>query len=195
MIFWGGGIGGPTAAPGEYTARLTVNDKISEKSFRLLPNPISSSSVGDMKEQFDLLIEIRDKLTETHQCILDIRSMRDQLNDLLGKLDKEVNNEIIKEVSAIKDELTSIEENLYQTKNRSSQDPLNFPIKLNNKLAGVASVVSAGDWKPTKQSYETAAYLTDLIDAELAKFAQLKKERIEKLNQTLAVNKIAFIKM
>ena len=69
--------------------------------------------------------------------------------------------------------VTEIEEAIYQTKNRSGQDPLNYPIRLNDKLAGVLSNISSGDFRPTKQSYEVFQMLAKQLDAQLAKLDKL----------------------
>ena len=77
--------------------------------------------------------------------------------------------------------MQEIEETLYQTKNRSGQDPLNYPIRLNNKLAHLNSVVGNGDYPPTDQSVEVRKELTQQIDVQLARFKKLEQEEISKI--------------
>jgi hypothetical protein len=79
--------------------------------------------------------------------------------------------------------LTAIEEALYQTKNQSSQDPLNFPIRLNNKLAALGGVVGGVESAPTTQSYAVYDEVVGSIDAELAKLSQVMKTDVPAFNQ------------
>lgn len=194
MILWGGYLGGPEAVPGFYKARLTVNGESMEQEFQVLPDPNSSSSIADLQEQFNFIIEVRDKLTETHQAILDIRKLREDIVDVESKLDS-VDHESILEMSGeIKKEITAVEEALYQTKNRSRQDPLNYPIKLGNKLAALNGVVATGDWKPTDQSYEVRDMLVSAIDIQLDRLETIINEKVPELNRILHDNNIEYIK-
>ena len=79
--------------------------------------------------------------------------------------------------------MTNIEEALYQTKNRSSQDPLNFPVRLTNKLAYLNSILGNGEYPPTDQAYAVRKELEGLIDAELMKYEKIKTEMIPAFNQ------------
>ncbi len=124
----------------------------------------------DLQKQFDLLIKIRDKLTETHNAIIQIRDVRRQIDEYARRVKDQPNSQpIIDAVKALNAKLTAIEVELYQTKNQSSQDPLNYPIKLNNKLAAVAGVVGGSDAGPTDQSLAVYDELTGLINAQLEK--------------------------
>jgi len=134
LIMWGGSLRGPVAVPGTYRVRLTVGQESVEKPFKLLPNPNFSARREDYRAQFELLIEIRDKVTETHKAIIDIRAAKKQISGLTAKLDTTVNKEIIDFTQELTQKMENIENELYQTKNQSRQDPLNYPIKLNNKL-------------------------------------------------------------
>ena len=89
--------------------------------------------------------------------------------------------------------ITKIEENLYQTKNRSGQDPLNFPIRLNNKLAHLSSVAGRGNFKPTDQMYGVRDELVKLIDVELQKWNEIKDSELDKINAMILENKIQLI--
>ncbi|MEZ5000378.1 MAG: hypothetical protein R2727_06930 [Bacteroidales bacterium] len=135
MILWGGNLRGPLAVPGKYTARLVVGRDSTETEFEILKNPLTSATIADIKEQFIFISQVRDKLTGMHQAIIDIRKMRKDVNGIMTKIEKEKYPELVQQIKGILSDLDSIEEALYQVKNRSSQDPLNFPIKLGNKLA------------------------------------------------------------
>jgi hypothetical protein len=90
---------------------------------------------------------------------------------------------VIDAAKAIGAKLTAIEEELYQTKNQSNQDPLNYPIRLNNKLAALAGVVGSADAAPTDQSAELYKELAGKIDAQLAKLAQVLRTDLTEFNR------------
>ena len=79
--------------------------------------------------------------------------------------------------------LKMIEETLYQTKNRSSQDPLNYPIKLTNKLAHLNSLSAIGDYPPTNQAVEYKKEVVGEIDRELMKLKTIFNEAIPRYNE------------
>ena len=192
LIMWAASLRGPKAAPGEYYVKLNVDKESMETNFTILKDPRSMSSNNDLKEQFDFLISIRDKINTIHKSIEEIRSTRNQLNNLKDKLD-ENHTEINGMIDEINTKISKIEKNLYQTKNRSGQDPLNFPIRLNNKLAHLTSVASVGNYKPTDQMYDVRDELLILIDKELESWKSIKSIDLERLNTTIIKNNIQLI--
>ena len=192
LIMWAASLRGPIASPGQYYVKLTVNEKSEEQSFNILKDPRSNSTDEDLKEQFDFLLSVRDKVSDIHQTIIDMRSSRSQLIDLKSKIsDKYPDME--NSISDVISRITLIEEKLYQTKNRSGQDPLNFPIRLNNKLAHLTSVASVGNFKPTDQMYNVRDDLIGLIDKELKMWEDIKENDLVKLNSTILENNIQLI--
>ena len=192
LIMWAANLRGPKASPGNYFVRLNVDENSMERSFNILKDPRSNSSIEDLKKQFDFLISVRDKVTSVHEAIIQIRSTRKQLNDLKEKLD-ENHNELKKNINEVINSITKIEKTLYQTKNRSGQDPLNFPIKLNNKLAHLASVASSGNYKPTDQMYGVRDELIKKIDIELNLWNDIKRNKLEKINTAIKESNIQLI--
>lgn len=185
MILWNGGAGGPTALPGKYSAKLTLGDWSATQSFEIRPDPRSTATAADRRAQFDFVAQTRDKLTETHRAIKRIREARGQLEALKKKLgDDESSKPVVEAAEALKTKLTAIEEVLYQTKNKSQQDPLNYPIRLNDKLAAVLQMASAGDNPPTESTVAVGNELTAKIDAELAKLKKVWDEDLPAFNQT-----------
>jgi photosystem II stability/assembly factor-like uncharacterized protein len=165
MILWGGRLQGPLALPGRYVAKLTVGAETLSEPFEVREDPRLEVSQADLQKQFDLLLKIRDKLTETHDGIKRLREAREQIQ---GVAERSKGNKLIADsAKALTDRLTKVEEALYQTKNRSNQDPLNFPIRLDNKLAALAGTVASADSAPTDQSYVVYDDLVKRIDAEL----------------------------
>ncbi|MBW7468196.1 photosystem II stability/assembly factor-like uncharacterized protein [Pontibacter aydingkolensis] len=195
MIIWGGGTQGPKAIPGKYKAKLTVNKESQETDFAILPDPRTKANPEDLKAQFTFLMDVRDKLTETHDAIKDIRTMRGQLKTLTGNLKSQSGDykTIVESANAIERKITKIEETLYQTKNRSGQDPLNFPIRLNNKLANLVGQVSTGDFRPTDQAYAFKKEVTAQIDEQLNELKKVKEQDVPALNKMIQQQGVDFI--
>jgi photosystem II stability/assembly factor-like uncharacterized protein len=184
MILWAGETRGPRIVPGNYQVRLTVDGNTMTESFEVKRDPRLQTTSADYAKQLDLALKIRNKLSETHNAIIQIRDVRKQVEDLLRRLRGEPNFKVINDAgTALNKNLTSIEEALYQTKNQSSQDPLNFPIRLNNKLAALGGVVSRSDTPPNDQSYAVYDELVAQIDAQLQKLGQIMKTDVPAFNQ------------
>jgi len=184
MILWAGEMRGPRVAPGTYQVRLTVDGKTMSQSFEVRTDPRLSIPATDYAKQLELGLKIRDKVTETHNGIIQIREVRKQVDDLLKRIAGQSGFKSINDgASALKKSLAEVEESLYQTKNQSSQDPLNFPIRLNNKLAALAGVVSSAEATPTNQSYAVYDELAVEIDAQLAKLARIIQNDVPAFNQ------------
>ena len=192
LIMWAAGLTGPKSYPGTYYVKLNVGESTMMESFKILKDERSLSTNEDLREQFEFLIEVRDKVTEIHKTIKQIRSTRDQLHSLSEKL-SEKHEEISNSIENVITKITKIEENLYQTKNRSGQDPLNFPIRLNNKLAHLTSVAGRGNFKPTDQMYGVRDELVKLIDVELQKWNEIKDSELDKINSMILKNNIQLI--
>jgi photosystem II stability/assembly factor-like uncharacterized protein len=184
MILWAGETRGPKLPPGTYQVKLTVEGKTLTQNFEIKPDPRLTATPADYAKQAELGLKIRDKLSETHNAIIQIRDVRKQVEDLLKRVAGQPNFKVINDAgTALNKKLTTIEETLYQTKNQSSQDPLNFPIRLNNKLAALGGVVGSVESAPTAQSYAVYDELVTQIDAELAKLAQLMRTDVPAFNQ------------
>ena len=183
LIMWAASLSGPKAIPGKYFAKLSINGKSKETEFFILKDERSKSTIDDLKDQFNFLIEIRDKISEIHQSISDMRLVTNQINTFKSKIEN--NKEIITKMKNLIDEIKVIENELYQTKNKSRQDPLNYPIKLNNKLAHLSSVAGNGNYKPTDQMIEVKNELIKKINQELKKWDLIKKEKLKNLNNEI----------
>jgi photosystem II stability/assembly factor-like uncharacterized protein len=185
LILWGGGLQGPLAVPGNYFVKMKVGKDSVVQSFEIRKDPRSQATQEDLQAQFNFLIEVRNKLTETHQAIKNIRALREQLNVYAKRLDKTKDKDLLDQISRTQKQMTDIEETLYQTKNRSNQDPLNFPIRLNNKLSDLTSVVGSGNFRPTDQAVAVKNDITAKIDAELVKLKTIFSNDLPKLNEAI----------
>lgn len=187
MIIWSsGGLRGPLAVPGNYYAVLVTGKDSVSVPFEILKDPRSSSGIDDIKMQFDFLISARDKLTETHNAVKKIMTIRKQLNEIKGRFkDRKDSETVIKMNDKISESLSQIEETLYQTKNKSPQDPLNFPNRLNDKLASLASDMSTGSFRPTGQAIELKRELFAKIDTQLDKLKSIIENEIPEFNRII----------
>ena len=184
LIMWAAGLTGPKAVPGTYKVKLTVDGQSMEQDFEILKDPRSESSIEDLQAQYDFLISIRDKVTEMHEGVNDIRDVKKQISSLTNKLsDDEEYKDLVEEGKRISKSLSEIEETLYQTKNQSGQDPLNFPIRLNNKLAHLSSVAGRGDYQPTDQAISVRNELTQQIDEQLNKLQKVMETDVPDFNR------------
>jgi photosystem II stability/assembly factor-like uncharacterized protein len=181
MILWAGETRGPKLAPGRYQVKLTTDGTTLTQNFEIKADPRVTAAPADYAKQLELGLKIRDKLTETHNAIIQIRDVRKQIEDLMKRVpqSKPINDA----GTALNKKLTAIEETLYKTKNQSNQDPLNFPIRLNNKLAALGGVVGSAEAAPTAQSYAVYDELATAIDAELQKLSQIIKTDVPAFNQ------------
>jgi hypothetical protein len=154
-----------------------------ETEFEILADPRSDATPEDLTAQFDFLKDIRDKLDETHRSIEDIRSVRDQVDRVYEWSDKTEMADTVRAVGdTLKATLTRIEETLYQTKNQSPQDPLNYPVKLNNRLSALVWKTSMGEARPTESQQEIKRNVIQLIDEQLIELDRIMNSQLPAFN-------------
>ena len=191
IILWAGNLRGPVALPGKYQVRLTAAGQTRTQPFTIAKHPmLTGVSDADLEQQFKLAMQIRNKLSQANESVVRIRGLKDQIADRVGKLDAAKDADIAAGGKELAQKLTAIEGEIYQYRNQSSQDPLNYPIKLNNKLAALAGVVQSADARPTNQSYEVFEDLSARLDAQLALLAALEGKEVPAFNRLLATRKL-----
>ena len=143
LIMWAGSVRGPLAPPGKYQVRLTAAGVTKTQDFVIKRNAaVPTVTDADLHEQFELAKAINDKVTVANEAVIRIRNLKSQIADRTGK----ASDQSLKAVAqTLTDKLTDVEGEIYQYRNRSSQDPLNYPIRLNNKLAALQGIVESGD--------------------------------------------------
>ncbi len=194
LILWGGSLAGQRMVPGNYQVRMTVDGKeISTQGFALKADPRLTTTQEDFAKQFDLMSKINSKLSETHNAILEIRDVKKQLEDLSARMKSPDQKDLVDKAKDISKNLTAVEEELNQTKIKSGQDALNYPIKLNNKLAALNSSVDSSDDAPTAQSYEVYNDLAAKIDVQLARLAEIKSRDVAEFNRQFAAKSLPVI--
>lgn len=186
MILWNGVPGAIVAPPGNYTARFRAGKDSADVPFVVKADPNYKTTQAEYDEQFRFLWAAREKFNATQKAIKDIRTLRSQMAEFTGRAAKDSAAKPVKVLAdSLSKQLTTIEETLYQTKAKSGQDVLNYPIRLNDKLAGVFDVANSGNFAPSKQVRDVYTDLARQIDAELAKLDAIKKNGLPELNKRI----------
>jgi hypothetical protein len=170
---------GPLAPPGTYQVKLTVGDQSQTQTFQIIKEPRVAAQQEDFDAQFQLLIKIRDKLSETHDSINKLRSIRRQVEEWVRRAEGSPAAEAVSSAAdALKEKLSAIENELVQVKFKGARDRLDLPVKLNRKLAELSSVVASADFAPTRQTYEVFDHLTGRIDPQLQQLQEVIQQDV-----------------
>lgn len=182
-IFWAAGNFGPMALPGEYQARLTVDGQAQTADFQIRLDPrLEPVTIAQLRQRFDLASAVRDRVNEANQAVIDIRQIKGEVDDRLEQTD---DRDIEQQGEQVKTKLSDVEQEIYQVRNRSNQDPLNFPIKLNNKLAALIGQVEGGEYEPTEQQQEVFQHLSELLQVELIRMNTIIQQDLRRFNEML----------
>lgn len=182
MVLWWASMNGAKVLPGIYRVSLNVNGDIQIKQFDVYKDPRLDISDADYLEQFEFTQAVNKKVTQAHETIIEIRRLKKQMSEFAENHSIDTIQTKISEIDSM---LTDIEESLYQTKNKSNQDPLNFPIKLTNKLGHLNSLIQVGDGKPTQQMYAVRNELIKKIDKNIFSFERIRDNEIKELNMLI----------
>ncbi len=188
MVLWSGDTQGPEAVPGTYSVRLTADGKTATEKIVLEKDPrLDSVTIADLAEQFTLALKVRDDLTQSNEIVIEVRELKRQMDDRL----KQNSDAALKtSLDSFREKLSAIEEEVYQVQNRSGQDPLNFPIKLNNKIAALSASIQQGDGKPTTASYEVYKLLNAKLAEQQNKLDALLKTALPAVNKELTTRSL-----
>ena len=179
MILWAGSTRGPIAPAGTYTVRMTVGTAAPLTApFALMNDPRTEATAADLMAQFEFLIKVRDKVSEANDAVKMIRNVKAQLEDRAAKAPR-----LKRSADALTAALAAVEAEIYQVKNQSNQDPLNFPIKLNNKLAALNGVAGSGPYRPTDQTEAVFVELAGLLKIQTDRMQQLFAQDLDRFNR------------
>lgn len=183
MIIWSGRPQlGPIAPPGEYTVTMTVDGDTQSATFLLKSDPRFNVPEEHIREQFEFAMKIRDATDAANKGVIRIRELKNQLAE---QLDDSPTRSLSRMAERFTTELSAVESELYQVKNVSPQDPLNFPIKLNNRLAYLQKSTESGDGLPTQGQLDVFALLKDELDELLATLDATISENLPEINKAL----------
>ena len=191
MILYSSPNVGPKAVPGTYKVRLTYNNEVMSKDFKILKDPRLSNTQNDYLEQFNFLISVRDQVSISNQSIVDIRKIKKDLQYIIDKSSD--NKQLISLINEFSNKLSVIENKIHMTKNQSRQDPLNYGIRINNRLAFLMADSQRGDFPPTDQSIEFFNVIKEELNYELASFNKVLNTYVSQINNMIEDNNIKFI--
>ncbi len=187
MILYSSPNRGPKAIPGTYKATLTVNGQAVSQEFNIIKDPRLPNSAEDYQKQFNFLISVRDKVTEAHEAIIKIRKTRKDMEYIKDKAgEKPAGQEVIDMANELDEMMKVIENNIHMTKNQSYQDPLNFGIRINNRIAFLMADQQRGDYPPTDQAIEFRDEVFKELDKEVSDLDRLLNDKIPALSQKLS---------
>ncbi|MDB4235409.1 glycosyl hydrolase [Flavobacteriaceae bacterium] len=194
MILWGASLTGAKAVPGQYTVSLQKGEMVTEQTFTILPDPRAEVTAKERQKHFDFVNSVNQTIDEAHQAIKNIRVINAKLDTFEKNFrDLKEAKEIVETATVLKKEFSEIEKALYQTQNRSNQDPLNFPIRLTNKLGHINNLVMGNDFPPTDQDVEVSKLLTSQIKIQIDHYKKLLTKDLEAFNKTFADLKLDFL--
>lgn len=183
MIFWAARNAGPMAVPGTYSVRVTAGGETQTQTFRVGLDPrIHGVTTEDLQRRFDLAMQIRDEVSRANEAVLLIRGVKQQIDSVLVRTDDAGIESSARELHT---RLATIEEEIYQVRNQSNQDPLNYPIRLNNKLAALLGHVESAEAPPTDAAHESFRYLGGELAQRLNALEQALDSGLPPLNQRL----------
>jgi hypothetical protein len=192
LIMWDATTRGPVAPPGSYQVRLTADGKSATQPFAIRREPrlLADVTDADLQREFQLAMQIRDTVSKANQAVILVRGIKPQIKDRMNKLDSKT-GPTAKALEALEQTLTAVEVKVYQVKNQSFEDPLNFPIQLNNKIASLQWIVESADSKPTDQTYDVFKILAGRLDEQMNTLDNAVQKDLPKVNQMLQRQKVA----
>ena len=191
IILWAASLRGPLVVPGTYTAQLTVDGHTETQKFVVKKDPRTPTTEENFNKQLELALQIRDRISAANQAVLDIQNARHQLDGYAKSAEPKVSAA----AKAVLLKLDPVENAIYQTKLRANEDALNFPIKLNNKLASLLSTVTATDIAPTSQSYEVFQELSAQLQVQLDQLKQVESQDVAAFNKMVRDQDIPAVQM
>ena len=192
MVLYSSPNVGPKAIPGNYKVKMYYNDDIINQDFTIVKDPRISNTLDDYEEQFNFLIDVRNQVSRANQAIIDIREGRENLNFIKKQVNE--NDQLIDLINEFDKKISIIENNIHMTKNKSRQDPLNYGIRINNRLAFLMADSQRGDYPPTEQSQDFLKEIKTELDNELINLNKILLEYTETINRQIEENNINRLK-
>ena len=180
MIFWAGNTTGPLALPGTYTVRLTAGAETQAQTFVVKADPRFKVPMADLVAQFDFLIKVRDQVSAANDAVITARDVKAQVSDRLKQAPQ-----LDAQGKALGGKVTEVEGEIYQIKNQSSQDPLNYPIKLNNKIAALLGMAGSSPGRPPVQATQVFTELNAKLGAQVKRMDKVYSDDLKAFNNEL----------
>ena len=193
MVFYSSPNIGPKAVPGEYTISLNYNGRNKDQTLQIIKDPRLTNTDQDYKNQFDFLINVRDQVSRANSTIIKIHEVQKDLDYLKNK--SQITDEIKDYINRFEKELDVIENKIHMTKNQSRQDPLNYGIRINNRIAFLLADSQRGDYPPTNQAVEFFAEISEELNQQIKALNNLTEVNLPELNKMISNNKIEIFSM
>jgi photosystem II stability/assembly factor-like uncharacterized protein len=185
---------GPWVLPGVYTFKLTVAGKSYTAPVEVKLDPRVKASNADLEKQLDLATKIADAVSRDHATVNQISALRGQIKGLDKRLkEQKKGDDVIKAADDLDKKMTAIEEELYQTKVKSTEDDLNYPDMLDQQFISLGSGVESADSAPNAPSYVRFKGLSGQLDALLAKWHEIETKDLPALNEMIRKENIPVI--
>ncbi len=176
----------PWAPAGEYTVRLTVGDQEFTQTLTVLKDPNSAGTEANIREQFRVILQLRDDANATVDLINEAEIIRAQIVDLKELLrGRDGIQEIVAAGDALDESLIDLEMGLTDLRLGGGQDTLRWPRQLLAKLTSLAGYISGTDFVPTAQQIEVHERLQGLLRDAQARMGVIKGQELAALNQIL----------
>jgi photosystem II stability/assembly factor-like uncharacterized protein len=192
---WAASLDGPLALPGHYKVRITVDGKGQTQPFEIVPDPRFRVTAEELQRQFDLGRAIHEQLESVQDALLEIRRLHEQLAAIrsaaAGK--RPHDKHIAQAADSLERKVYAVEDELIQRKAVANEDPLNFPIRLNNKLASLNQAVARGATAPTQPQYAEFEELKRIATQYLGQWSQLKAYDLAAFNALIGREKLPTI--
>jgi hypothetical protein len=182
LILWNGIVRGPQAIPGNYRARFVVEKDSLDVPFTLLPDPNFKTTSDEYEAQLDFLLTSRDLFSQTMEALKQIRAARTQIEEKRKQWSADTIPSLKGLFDTTLDQLKVIEETLHQTKAKSGQDVLNYPIRLDDKLSGLANQVRSGSGGVSKQAREALEEIGGKIREQLGLLKAVQTKQVDAIN-------------
>ncbi len=174
---------GPKVVPGSYQVQLAVGEWVFTHTFEILADPRVAATLADLQAQYDLLLRIRDKVSEINVTLNDLRRRRKQVNDIVGLVElSEGDPQMIELARSIVEKYDDVEGDFL---NLQGASPLGFPNQLREKLVSLVRFVDSADAAPTQQSMEVFDVLADQVDERISWIDETIAPEIEMLSQSV----------
>ena len=177
---------GVLAVPGRYTVTLTAGTRVLTAPLEVVKDPRSSATTEAMQAEFDLASRLMGMLGEVHAVVRQIQGVRAQIDAVRARAARSDAGPRLEQVDKAANDILN---QLYEPNAKSNSDLLNYPMRLNVRIAYLEDEVDYGDGAPTEQFQQMASEYRRAVDAEKARWNSVVTSDIPALNRQLgAIN-------
>ena len=182
------GVTAPRAPSGEYQAQLVVGDQTYTQAFTIVKDPRLPVSEEALAEQFALRSAIRDRISEIHETLNQLRRVRKQVEAWEERAKGGDGQERLTEgAKKLKEKLTAIESELI---NVNADKPLPGPNRIQEKLVTLSSMIDESDNAPTQGAREVYAQLAEQAQQQRTALKSALEEDVAAFNDLVATLKL-----